>query len=98
MNINNILYVILFFIVSEKLITIITSKEFGEYKKSLVGTLLVSLICYALFNFNTLLVFLTAYPETLILLVPLNFLLGRFTGLRITEYFRFREVVKSIEE
>jgi hypothetical protein len=97
-DISNILYIILFFIVSEKLITIITSKEFREYKKSLIGTLIVSLLCYWLFNFNTLLVFLTAYPETLILLVPLNFLLGRFTWLRITEYLRFREIVKSIEE
>lgn len=98
LNINNILYIVLFFIVSEKLITIITSKEFGEYKKSLIGTLIVSLLCYLLFNFNTLLVFLTAYPETLIALVPINFLLGRFTWLRITEYIRFREVTKSIEE
>jgi hypothetical protein len=97
-TISNILYIILFFIVSEKLITIITSKEFREYKKSLVWTLLISLVCYALFNFNTLLVFLTAYPEVLITLVPLNFLLGRFTGLRITEYIRFREVITSIEE
>jgi hypothetical protein len=98
LDISNILYIILFFIVSEKLITIITSKEFREYKKSLVGTLIVSIVCYWLFNFNTLLIFLTAYPETLILLVPLNFLLGRFTWLRITEYLRFREIVKSIEE
>lgn len=97
-HINNILYIILFFIVSEKLITIITSKEFREYKKSLMGTIIISLLCYSLFHFNTLLVFLTAYPEVLILLVPLNFLLGRFTWLRITEYLRFREVVKSIEE
>ncbi len=97
-NINNILYIILFFIVAEKLITIITSKEFREYKKSLTGTLIVSLICYLIYNINSILVFLMAYPELIIVLVPINFLLGRFTWLRITEYLRFREIVKSIEE
>jgi hypothetical protein len=31
-------------------------------------------------------------------LIPLNFLIGKFTGLRVTEYFRFREVIKTVEE
>jgi hypothetical protein len=97
-SIDNIIYMVLFFILSEKLVTIITSKEFREYKKNLAWTLLVSLLCYMLFEFNALLVFLTAYPETLMVLVPLNFFLGRFTWLRITEYLRFREIIKSVEE
>lgn len=98
MQLDNILYIVLFFIIAEKLITIITSKEFREYKKSLSWTIIISLLCYMLYNIDTLLVFLAAYPEVLIILVPFNFILGRFTGLRITEYLRFREIVKSIEE
>jgi hypothetical protein len=34
-SIDNIIYMVLFFILSEKLVTIITSKEFREYKKNL---------------------------------------------------------------
>lgn len=98
MDLHNILYVVLFFIIAEKLITIITSKEFREYKKSISGTIIISLLWYLLYNIETFLVFLTAYPEILIILVPFNFILGRFTGLRITEYLRFREVIKNIEE
>lgn len=97
-SIDNILYIIIFFIIAEKLITVITSKEFREYKKSLSWTIIVSLACAGLYYLDPLVVFLTAYPEVLILLVPFNFFLGRFTGLRVTEYLRFREIVKNIEE
>lgn len=96
--IDDILYIAVFFIIAEKLITIITSKEFREYKKHISGTLLISLLCLMLYHFDALRVFLMAYPEILLLFIPLNFFLWRFTGLRITEYFRFREIVKSVEE
>jgi len=95
---ESILYVVLFFIVAERLITLITSKELREYKKSLYWTLLVSIFCVLLYNIDFFLIFLTAYPETLIILIPFNFFLWRFTGLRVSEYFRFREVYKNIEE
>lgn len=95
---DNIIYIILFFIVAEKFITIIASREFREYKKSFLWTIIVSLLCYLLFHLKTFLIFLTAYPELLLLLIPFNFMLWRFTGLRITEYFRFREVVRNMEE
>lgn len=97
-DIEHILYIVIFFIIAEKLITIITSKEFREYKKSLAWTWLIAIFWTMLYSFDSLLVFLTAYPEFLILLVPFNFFLWRFTGLRITEYLRFREIVKNIEE
>ena len=77
--IDNILYLILFFIVAEKLITIITSKEFREYKKSVTGTVIVLLLCLMIYSIEGLNVFLMAYPEILIILVPINFFLGRFT-------------------
>lgn len=97
-NLNNIIYIILFFVVAEKFITIVASKEFREYKKSFSWTIIVSFICFWLFNFTSFLIFLTAYPELLIILIPFNFILWRFTGLRITEYFRFREIVRTMEE
>ena len=95
---NNILYIILFYIIAEKLITIITSKEFREYKKNISGTLIVAFACYLLFQFDSLRVFLMAYPESLLIFIPINFFIGRFTWLRVTEYLRFREIIKSIEE
>jgi len=97
-NLTNILYIILFFIIAEKLISIMSTKEFREYRKSLWWTLIVSFLCFWLYNVNYILVFLLAYPEIILLLVPVNFFLGRFTGLRITEYIRFKDISKNIEE
>jgi len=97
-NLDNIIYIILFFVVAEKLITVIVSKEFSEYKKGFSGTVIVSLICFWLFHFKTFLIFLAAYPEILLILIPFNFILWWFTWLRITEYFRFRETIRSVEE
>ncbi|NDK09476.1 hypothetical protein GW846_01720 [Candidatus Gracilibacteria bacterium] len=89
---DSVLYIAIFLITSEKLITLITSKEFREYKKSITGTIIIALLCYAFFYFDTFRVFLFSYPELLLILVPFNFYLGRFTGLRVTEYLRFREI------
>ncbi len=95
---DNVLYVVIFLMLAEKMITIITSKEFREYKKSIWGSVIISILCYMMYNFDSLRVFLMAYPETLLIFVPLNFFLGRFTWLRVTEYLRFKEIVKNIEE
>ncbi len=97
-NLNNIFYLILFVIVSERLISIILSKEFSEYKNGLLITFLVSLFLFLLFIIPQIKILILAYPEIILILVPINFLIWKFTGLRITEYFRFKEVIKNIEE
>lgn len=38
------------------------------------------------------------YPEIILLLLGINFLLGKWTGLRVIERIRFREVLRHIEE
>lgn len=97
-HIESVLFIIMFILVSEKLITLIVSKEFREYKYNIVYTLSFSLFSYVLLHFDTIKIFLLAYPEIIIIFIPVNFWIGRFTGLRITEYFRFRDVIHSIEE
>lgn len=97
-NINDIMLVIFFVLISERLINVIISKEFIEYKWSLINTLIFALFSYLFFNITLVKTFILAYPESIILLIPLAFIIWRFTWLRVTEYFRFRETIKSIEE
>lgn len=80
------------------MISIITSKDLLEYKESFFYTLLIGLFCYVILNINAIKVILLSYPELILLLIPINFFIGKFTGLRITEYFRFKEIIKSVEE
>jgi len=98
LGISDIIFIILFIIISERLISLVISKEFSEYKYNLLNTIIFGLFAYLLFSVSIINTLILAYPELILLLVPLNFLIWRFTWLRITEYFRFKDVIKSIEE
>lgn len=98
LDLNSTLYFIMFIIISERFINIILSKDLAEYKDSFFYTLLIPILCFAILNINSVKIFVLAYPELLITLVPINFIIWRFTWLRVTEYLRFREVIKNIEE
>lgn len=98
LDINDFMFIVFFIFISEKLVNLIVSKEFSEYKMSLVNTLLFSLISYLFFSLSIVKTFILAYPELILFLIPISFLMGRFTWLRVSEYFRFKEVIRSIEE
>ncbi len=97
-SIGDVIFIIFFIIISERLITLILWKEFWEYKYNLLNTLLFAIVAYLLLNMWIIKTLVFAYPEIIIFLIPLNFMIWRFTWLRITEYFRFKDVIKSVEE
>lgn len=90
--------IIFFILIAEKLINIIIWKEFWEYKIPLLNTIIFSIFSYLFFSINFIKTFILAYPETIILIIPILFFIWKFTWLRVTEYFRFKEIIKSIEE
>ncbi len=59
-------------------------------------TLLVSLLGYALLSYDKVVYTFLAHPWLILLIIPFNVLLGKWSGLRLTEYFRFREVLKKM--
>lgn len=93
-----LLFIILFIIIAEKLISTILSKEFSEYRFSVLTTILFALTSYLFFSLDIIQNILFAYPESIILLIILNFWIWKFTWLRITEYFRFKEIIHDMEE
>jgi len=97
-NITDTLFIILFIIISERFITVVLSKELNEYKYNLLNTILFSLISYLILSISFVQTVILAYPEIILALIPINFIIWKFTWLRITEYFRFKEIIKSIEE
>lgn len=98
LNVSDILFFIIFILLSEKMISIITSKDLWEYKESFFYTILVAIFAFGIFNITGIKVFLLSYPEVILFLIPVNFLIWKFSWLRITEYFRFKEIIKSVEE
>lgn len=59
-------------------------------------TLMISVIGYYLASWETLIRLIASQPWIIILTVPLNILFGKWTGLRISEYVRFRNVIKKL--
>jgi len=97
-NLNDVVYFIVFIIITEKIINIIISKDLLEYKEPFFYTLNISIFCFLLLNINTIKIILLAYPEMIIVLIFINFLIWKFSWLRVSEYFRFKEIIKNIEE
>lgn len=58
--------------------------------KELAGTLAVMLACYVVMSSLALQVLVVGFPEVLFLVVAANVYLGRWVGMRLSEYRRFR--------
>ncbi|MBI1834134.1 MAG: PKD domain-containing protein [Candidatus Andersenbacteria bacterium] len=57
-------------------------------------TLALSVACYYIVSWQLMRTIIVSYPEVVLLAIPLNILLGRWTGLRLTEYIRFRKLFR----
>jgi hypothetical protein len=59
-------------------------------------TLAIAIAGYYLLKWDFLIEFVVAYPWVILLTIPINIALGKWTGLRISEYLRFKEVFKKM--
>ncbi|EKD76522.1 MAG: hypothetical protein ACD_43C00074G0001, partial [uncultured bacterium] len=57
-------------------------------------TLVLAIVSYLIVTWDSFETLLLAYPEVVLLTFAINIALGRFSGLRIAEYFRFRRLLK----
>ena len=61
-------------------------------------TILAALLCVFIVQWPWLQSVVLAYPELILFTIVVDAILGRWTGLRLLEYFRFREVFKHLQE
>lgn len=84
--------ILILIILIEKFITVQIEKGFVKSLKPSMGTILVSIGCYFIVSWEALRTLIIAYPETILLTLIINILLGKWAGLRLSEYIRFRQV------
>ena len=60
-----------------------------------VETLVISLVGYYLASWPVLIKGLLAFPWLILFTIPVNIFLGKWGGLRLTEYVRFKDVLKN---
>ncbi|MCB9025931.1 MAG: hypothetical protein H6625_06410 [Bdellovibrionaceae bacterium] len=63
--------------------------------KTFLGTMLISTLCYAVFSIDILSLIIFNNPELLLITIGLNVFIGSYTGFRLNEFFRFKEILKK---
>lgn len=83
---------------SESFLTLKTEEGWTAALLGIGETVVVALLCVSLVQWSPFQSLLLAYPELILLTIVVNAFLGRWTGLRLVEYFRFREVFRHLQE
>jgi hypothetical protein len=81
-------------VLAEHFIAVQIEQGYKTALKLTVETLIVSIIGYLIGDWAVFKTTILAYPELVLLTFVFNFLLGKFAGLRLVEYIRFRNVFK----
>ncbi len=58
-------------------------------------TLIISIVGYSVASWGRLIESLQNYPWVVFIAIGITVLLGKWTGLRLSEYFRFKEIMKN---
>ncbi|MFA6973243.1 MAG: 7TM domain-containing protein [Parcubacteria group bacterium] len=59
-------------------------------------TLIISVIGFYIASWGLLIKLLAEAPWVVLLTIPINIALGKWTGLRVAEYIRFRKIIKNL--
>ena len=83
---------------TENFISAQVERGFKTALRLTVESLILSIVSYYIVTFESFKLFILAYPEIILLTIIINFVIGRFKGLRLLEYIRFKNVIKNIEK
>ena len=89
--------IIIMIIITEKFIEAQIEKGAKKATILTLETLAISIVTYFLVSWETFETLLLAYPELILLTFIINYFNGRFTGLRLLEYFRFRKIFQNAD-
>ncbi len=88
--------VILLLTMGERFISLKLERGLKSASLLFAETIIVALVIYMILGHTREAIL--AYPEIIFLMIPLNYLIGKWTGLRLSEILRFRELVDTVEQ
>lgn len=86
--------ILLFILLSDRIVTLFLERELAETIQTTLITLLLAILGFLLLQWEQLRQFALLYPELILLIIPINILIGRYFGLRMTEYIKFQPILK----
>ena len=90
-----LLPVVILTMLIERFFVCMEEDSFSTALKRVRNTLAVAFFCWLFLSSKSLGRLLVAYPEILILVVGLMILVGRYVGYRLSELFRFKDIVSE---
>lgn len=84
--------------ISERFTNLLASKQTTTAFMLSFQTILLGLICFFVISTGTIQNAFLNYPWLILLTFPINYIIGKFTGLRVTEIFRFKDLLNKESE
>lgn len=84
--------ILLLVLLSDRVVALFLERSMKEVISITFVTFFIGVIGFFLLSWEILRNFIILYPEIVLLFVPLNILMGRYFGLRVTEYMRFHPI------
>ncbi|KXK07859.1 MAG: 7TM domain-containing protein [Candidatus Dojkabacteria bacterium] len=91
----NLFALLLSALISERIMNLLARKPFKTAVMAMLESTVTASLCFIVIALPSVQSFIINYPLSLILLFPINYFVGRFTGLRIREYIRFRDILNE---
>jgi membrane-associated HD superfamily phosphohydrolase len=90
--------VLLLILLSDKIVALQLSRGTKPAIVITFFTLVLGIAGYAVLSVGIIRSYVLLYPEIILALIPLNILLGRYFGLRLTEYHRFAQFRRYVNQ
>lgn len=81
-------------IMAERFARAIDEDGYEEAASKMVQTLIVTSFCFLVFKAVAIKSILLMFPELILIMVAANLMLGKWIGLRLVEYHRFRHIIE----
>ena len=95
---TSILPILILITLIEKFISTQVEKGFRTAALLSIETLIISIAGYYFITWDVFRIMVLEHPEYILLLFVFNIFLGKWTGIRLSEYLRFREVIKNVDK
>ena len=82
----------------ERFSIMLTEDGLANTMKTLLGTLVISMLSYSLYSVSTLEIVMFTNPEMLLYVIGCLVLVGKYKGYRLSEFIRFRDLIAQVKK
>ena len=86
--------VLIMILLSERIVALQLERHFRDMAVIVFTNIVLGILGFFILSSKSVQDMILLYPELIFLLIPLNLIVGRYFGLRATEFFRFSEVLE----